>query len=309
MKRIILPILFTAVLMLTACTNKTDSVDNLSKQATTNSESATVELATTESESPTTAPTTAPTTVPATAESAAIATVEDLILPTTENSSGKVQIQTVSHNNDYPFTSYIITSSEGESVVIDPTVMPSKEIVDINPAAIVCTHGHPDHTDPIFTSSYDCKKILYTKDDINTKDFRIYTILSSHSGDIFAESNKNQIIVFEVDGLRIAHMGDLGQTVLTDDQLKELGDIDIAFAQFENSYSDMTLENEKGFNLIEQVNPKIIIPTHFTDAAFPVLEEKYGAITEFENILTISKDDLPEKALTVYHILNNHKYK
>jgi len=97
--------------------------------------------------------------------------------------------------------------------------------------------------------------------------------------------------------------------VLTDEQLSAIGKIDIAFMQFENGYSDMSLKNEKGFNLIEQLNPTIIIPTHFTDAAIPVLTEKYGAISEFENVLDISREDLPENALNVYQITNTHKYK
>lgn len=103
-------------------------------------------------------------------------------------------------------------------------------------------------------------------------------------------------------------MGDIGQTALTQDQLTELGEIDIAFMQFENSYSDMSLDNEKGFNIIEQLNPKIVILTHYTDAALPVLEERYGKITEVDNLLEITKEELPEGKLNVYHILNTHKY-
>lgn len=232
----------------------------------------------------------------------------DKVFPLQENTTGKVLIQTVSSDKTYPYNSYLITSSKGETVVVDPTKMPKKELIDFNPAAIVCTHSHPDHTDQIYTNSYQCKKILYTKDDIKTRDFHIYTISSSHSGDTISDSGQNVIVVFEVDGLRIAHMGDIGQTKLTDEQIKALGKIDIAFMQFENSYSDMTLSNEKGFHLIEQLNPTIVIPTHFTDATLPVIEEKYGDITDFENSLEIIKGDLPEKSLTFYHIKNSLKY-
>jgi len=70
----------------------------------------------------------------------------------------------------------------------------------------------------------------------------------------------------------------------------------------------MTLGNEKGFNLIEQLNPNIVIPTHYTMESLPVIEERYGEITEFENILTISKDEIPETPLTFYTISNNHIY-
>jgi Predicted Zn-dependent hydrolases of the beta-lactamase fold len=231
----------------------------------------------------------------------------DLILPTTVNDTGKVLIQTVSNSPTYPFNSYIITSVNGESVVVDPTLMPLKSVIDINPAAIVSTHSHSDHNDIIYERAYDCPQILYKKMDIKTKDFKIYTVASAHNADKIDDSNF--IAVFEVNGLRIAHMGDIGQSKLTKEQLKEIGKIDIAFMQFENSYSSMDLDNEKGFKLIEQLNPKIVIPTHYTEDGLNKLKEKYGEVKEMDNILAISKEDLPDKSLNVYRILNKHKYK
>lgn len=230
-----------------------------------------------------------------------------LILPKVGNDTGKVLIQTVSASTTYLYNSYIITSSNGESVVVDPTTMPNKSIVDINPAAICSTHAHDDHKDEAYTSSYKVPTILYKKGDIKTKDFHIYSIPSSHNGDNFTEASGNVIIVFEVDGLRIAHMGDVGQTSLTKEQLKDLGKIDIAFMQFENTYSDMSLTNKKGINIIKQVNPKIIIPTHYF-SSWKTLEDNLGKLTEFENILEISKDTLPTTNLNIYRILNKHKY-
>ena len=232
----------------------------------------------------------------------------ELTIPQATNDSGKVRIQTASLDASYPYTSYIISSVNGENVVVDPTQMPAIDVVDFNPVAILSTHSHADHTDSVFSRSYDCQKLNYKKGEIQTNDFNIYTILSSHSNDIIKESNQNVIIVFEVDGLRIAHMGDIGQTVLTEEQLTELGDIDIAFMQFENSYSSMTLQNEKGFNLIEQLDPTVVIPTHYSSNSLPVLEEKYGAITEVKNILDITKEELPEGSMNVYIISNEYKY-
>ncbi len=232
----------------------------------------------------------------------------EVLLPLTENTSGKVQIQTVSGSSSYLYNSYIITSAEGETVIVDPTEMPGKDVIDLSPAAIVNTHAHPDHNDQAFSDSYDCQKIPFVAGDINTEDFHIYTVASSHMRDTISDKPDNFIIVFEVDGLRIAHMGDIGQKTLTDEQLEAIGPIDIAFMQFENQYSLMNLKNMKGFNLIEQLNPKIIIPTHYSDQDVAVFDEKYGGVTEFENVLTISKDDLPEKALNVYKITNTHYY-
>lgn len=238
-----------------------------------------------------------------------IPTNRPLVLPKVGNDTGKLLIQTVSANTTYPYNSYIITSSNGESIVVDPTSMPAKSIIDINPAAICITHTHFDHNDDVFTKSYNVPKILYKKDDIKTKDFHIYSIPSSHNGDTITENGQNVILVFEVDGLRIAHMGDIGQTSLTKDQLTALGTIDIAFMQFENSYSNMTLANKKGINIIKQLNPKIIIPTHYSSPLTLVQESLGGKLIEFDNILEISKNDLPDTTLNIYRILNKHIYK
>ncbi len=233
---------------------------------------------------------------------------EGLVLPLTTNLSGKVMIQTVSKSTTYPYNSYIITSVNGERIILDPTSMPKKEECDLSPVAIISTHSHPDHIDNRFYNSYECEKLMYKKGEINTEAFRIYTIPSSHNGDTIAENSMNVIVVVEVDGLRIAHMGDIGQTALTEDQLKELGEIDIAFMQFENSYSDMTLDNRKGFNMMEQLKPKLIIPTHYTDKALPLFGESYGNVTEVENVLEIAKEDIPDKT-EIYRVLNQHIYK
>ncbi len=294
MKKRLLSIILVAFVFLAGCSSANG---NEIKETTASSETSQVA-----SESTITSATESETTA-AEIESA------DLVLPVTENTSGKVQIQTVSASPGYPFNSYLITSTNGEMVVVDPTFMPSKKVIDLKPAAIISTHDHMDHTDKIFTNANDCPNIMYTVTDMNTNDFHIYTIASSHSGDTFDDNSGNIIVVFEVDGLRIAHFGDCGQTALTDEQLEKIGSIDIAFMQFENSYSDMSVQNQKGFNILKQVNPTIVIPTHCADAGFKEIDDNYGGLTKVENIFEISKEDLPQDQLHFYQITNTHKYK
>ena len=52
----------------------------------------------------------------------------DLILPQATNDSGKVRIQTASKSIAYPYNSYIISSVNGENVVLDPTEMPKRTL-------------------------------------------------------------------------------------------------------------------------------------------------------------------------------------
>ena len=51
--------------------------------------------------------------------------------------------------------------------------------------------------------------------------------------------------IVDMAGLRIAHFSDIGQEVLTHEQLKVLGKVDIAITQLSNMWSGMSAENKK----------------------------------------------------------------
>ncbi len=250
----------------------------------------------------------ATTTVATTAAQTTATTVETApAVPTLPpNVSGKVELRTISTSFSYAYNSYLITSIDNETAVVDPAQMPKLRKLALDPVLICSTHNHADHNDDTFTDSFDCEKIMSQSGDVTVGSFHVYTIPCAHNGDVILPAGGNEIIVFEVNGLRIAHMGDIGQTTLTDEQLEKLGTIDIAFMQFENSFSSMNLDNLKGFTLIEKVNPKIIIPTHYTEDAVPVLEEHYGAITYYDDLFAVGAEDLPEETLNVVIIRNNY---
>jgi hypothetical protein len=197
MKKYLMLIVLALALMLQGCSGKEDNSSTASDTAENEGDMKEDNKVT--QAAPTATPTLAPTEAPE-------------VLPVTLNDTGKVLIQTVSKSSTYPFNSYIITSVNGENVIVDPTAMPKKEIIDLSPAAIVSTHNHPDHTDPPFTRSYDCQQLLYTMGEIATRDFKISSIASSHNSDNISDNPTNILFLFEVDGLRIVHMGDIGQT-------------------------------------------------------------------------------------------------
>ncbi|MCX7772023.1 MAG: MBL fold metallo-hydrolase [Clostridia bacterium] len=219
-----------------------------------------------------------------------------------KNDTGKTIIRTYSGNATYPSNSYMIISSQGTVVCTDPT----SSVDGVKPDAITSTHNHPDHIDYKLEQKFPDAKISHWKtESFEVKDFKITGIASKHMGDTIMKAYPDNVIyVYEVDGLRIAHMGDIGQTQLTEDQLKELGKIDIAFMQFVNSYSAYSLANEKGFKVIEQLKPQIIIPTHSTKEATEKIGQIVGAYESVDDVLVISKDDLKDGKRKVIEIKN-----
>jgi L-ascorbate metabolism protein UlaG (beta-lactamase superfamily) len=75
-------------------------------------------------------------------------------------------------------------------------------------------------------------------------------------------------------------MGDIGQESLTKGQLKKLSDLDIVFINFVNGYG-MTIEGS--VKILNQINPKIVIPTHLDKEGFDQLHKIFNRI-EYQTV-------------------------
>jgi L-ascorbate metabolism protein UlaG (beta-lactamase superfamily) len=233
--------------------------------------------------------------------------------PIIENDTGMTLIQTVSKNDYYP-TTYMLVTKSGKIVVMDPRDMPSQDMLQFKPDVITITHGHQDHNDAGFINAFDdtAKILQYRKtEDLTLDDIRVYSVLSDHVSDsINAESPTNMIFVYEVDGLRIANLGDIGQSKLNDEQLEQIGKIDILITQLENSFSSMYYNRDtKAKDIIQQLNPKILIPTHGGDLYADDIAEYLGAEYEVvDTILAVDAASLADSKQKVVRIAQHQKY-
>lgn len=66
------------------------------------------------------------------------------------------------------------------------------------------------------------------------------------------ESGINTIYIVEAEGVRVCYLGDLKQKELTDEQIENIGDVDILIIS----------ANEETKKIIAQIEPKIIIPIY-----------------------------------------------
>ena len=92
-----------------------------------------------------------------------IATTEtsQLILPVVGNDTGKVLIQTVTGSVVNPYLGCMITSSNGESIILNPHTMPTRDVIELNPVAILQMRSQDEYRDPAFIDAYpDVPKIL-----------------------------------------------------------------------------------------------------------------------------------------------------
>lgn len=110
----------------------------------------------------------------------------------------------------------------------------------------------------------------------------------------------NAMYRFELDGIQISHMGDVGN-FLTDDQMIALSGTDVLLAL---AGGPPTIELDDLYTVIQTIKPRIVIPMHFK---IPGLKFSILPVNEFTSYfpdedvewvegsqLEISKETLPE---------------
>jgi len=163
---------------------------------------------------------------------------------------------------------------------------------------LLTTHLHADHYNRDFQKSFPGQQIFTSEGRIELPEVTITGIAASHNSDETAQADMriiNIIYIIDVAGLRIAHFGDIGQEALSADQLAALGTVDLAISQFTNDYSSMNVKNMKGFNLMDQVKPRLVIPTHADEDAIKIAVERWKGYYSESRTVTFSASSIPSE--------------
>ena len=165
----------------------------------------------------------------------------------------------------------------------------------LNADIVSVSHNHLDHNnikvingDPFVVNNpgeYETKKVF------------IWGIHSWHDNQEGAERGNNTIFVFKFEDIKIAHLGDLGNS-LTDQQLEKLESVDILMVPVGGVY---TIDAKQAAEVVNQLEPRIVIPMHYK---IPGLKLKLDPVDQFcsemgikkngaEDKLKISKKELP----------------
>ena len=164
---------------------------------------------------------------------------------------------------------FLITSEAGTSIITDPYA--TKEDLtygEITESADIVTvsHEHGDHNNVATVQGKP--EVVRGIGTFNVRGLEFKGVPSYHDRTGGSQRGNNTIFCFEVDGLRICHLGDLGHQ-LSGEQVAELGSIDILLIPVGGYF---TIDAKMATQVCDQLKPKVIIPMHYrTDkCAFPI---------------------------------------
>lgn len=163
---------------------------------------------------------------------------------------------------------------------------------------LLVSHQHYDHNNIKAVSGNPF--LISGPGEYEIKNVFIQGIFSFHDNFQGKERGENTIYTIEAEDLKICHLGDLGQKELTEEQLEEIGNIDILMIPIGGIY---TISSKEAIKIMTQIEPKITIPMHYS---IPKLKIKLDGLDKFlkplgikqidpQNKLSIKKKDLSEE--------------
>ena len=163
---------------------------------------------------------------------------------------------------------FLITSDAGTKIITDPyTTSPSVAYDEIEESADIVTvsHEHGDHNNVAAVSGNP----EVVKRAAEVKGIKFDGIPTYHDNTEGKQRGNNIIFCFEVDGIRVCHLGDLGHP-LSDKQVAELGSADILLIPVGGNY---TIDAKVATEVCGKLAPKVILPMHYRNdrcSGFPV---------------------------------------
>ena len=160
---------------------------------------------------------------------------------------------------------------------------------------VTISHEHSDHN---YVDSIRGNPVIIRGVGTHQKEhFTFKGFASFHDDRNGRLRGENTIFCFNIDDIKICHLGDLGH-LLFEDKIEEIGEVDVLLIPVGGTY---TIDANQATELCKKINPKIIIPMHFktpkldfpiTDVrAFIYRKENFRELnsSEFE----ITKEELP----------------
>ena len=192
--------------------------------------------------------------------------------------------------------SFLITADDGTRIITDPYETGNGfDHAAIDEAADIVTvsHEHFDHNNAAAVKGNP----QVVKDSAEVKGISIKAILTAHDDSGGSQRGENKAYCFQVDGVRVCHLGDLGH-LLTDNQVVEIGKVHVLLVPVGGHF---TIDAKTAQMVADQVRTRVIIPMHFkTDkVSLPIagieefLKDKDNITRVDGSEVTFTRADLP----------------
>lgn len=200
---------------------------------------------------------------------------------------------------------FLITTSSGVRILTDPfDATVGYPVPRVEADVVASSHDHFDHNN--VSAARGNPVVLKGGGRWEKAGVRIYSVASFHDTEGGAKRGPNSIFVVEADGIRLAHMGDIGHD-LSKQQLNEIGRVDVLLVPVGSTY---TVDAAGAKRLVEATSPKAVIPMHYkTPAVGLPIATVDRFLAGFANVTRLDSNEISFRAgwlpeSTTIYVLN-----
>jgi len=124
---------------------------------------------------------------------------------------------------------------------------------------LLITHEHADHNGAEVVGG-DPAILRSTAGRLASPIGEVTAIASEHDAAAGTERGPNTIFVFELDGLRVCHFGDFGQSALREEQVAAIGSVELLFVPVGGG---PTAGAQEAAAILERLKPRWVVPMHY----------------------------------------------
>jgi L-ascorbate metabolism protein UlaG (beta-lactamase superfamily) len=179
---------------------------------------------------------------------------------------------------------FVLETAQGTRIAFDPHAIDAFGRQTVKADVVLMSHPHPDHVRLEVIENRQQAKIIegvktaaapaeggpparsqWNPVDMTFKEVQIRSVGVYHDTAQGLQRGKNAIFILEFDGMRLAHLGDLGH-LLTEEQLRSIGAVDVLLIPVGGVY---TLNGDQAKKVVAQIKPtKYILPMHYGTNTF-----------------------------------------
>lgn len=158
----------------------------------------------------------------------------------------------------YGHSMFQLESAQGYCIVTDPfDASVGYPMPEIKADALTVSHGHFDHN---YTACCPQARVLNAAGQWSlAPGVNVRTVNSFHDDAQGQKRGKNLIFVYEIDGLRLCHLGDLGHE-LDAAALAAIGEVDLLMLPIGGTY---TVDSKTAYKIAQAMGAKVLLPMHY----------------------------------------------
>ena len=155
---------------------------------------------------------------------------------------------------------------------------------------LLVTHEHLDHNG-VGAVAGDPPTLRSTAGRLESPIGEVLAVASEHDEAAGTERGPNTLFAFTLGGRRVAHLGDLGQSDLREEQAQALGNVDLLFVPVGDG---PTIGAEQAAAIAARLSARVVVPMHYRTERIDFLEpvDAFSALAQRVERLESSAFDL-----------------